>query len=218
MRIALTQRTKNLPDRGETWDCIDQAWTRFLRRCDIDFFLVPNDHSDPVDYVQSLGGTGLILSGGGDFSSGIRTRYGLEAASPVTNALSVTRDRTESALLQASMENAWPVLGVCRGMQVINLFHGGSLVKVEGHVATAHALTSVAGSCSFNLPSQVNSFHDFAVTFESLGKGLIPQALAGVYVEAFSHADYRHFGIMWHPERNTVFVDEDVKLFRDFFN
>jgi gamma-glutamyl-gamma-aminobutyrate hydrolase PuuD len=218
MRIALTQRTNSLPDRGETLDCIDQAWTRFLTRCDIDFFLVPNDHLDPVGYVKNLGGNGLILSGGGDVSSNIRTRDGLPATSPETKAPSVNRDRTESALLQASLENAWPVLGVCRGMQVINLFHGGSLVKVDGHVASTHALTSVAGSCSFNLPRQVNSFHDFAVTLEGLGKGLIPQAFAGDYVEAFAHADYRHLGIMWHPERNLVFVDEDVTMFREFFN
>lgn len=218
MRIALTQRTKNLPDREETWDCIDQAWTRFLTKCDIDFFLVPNGHSDPVGYVQNLGVTGLILSGGGDVSNNIRTRDGLPATSPETNNASLTRDRTESALLHASLENAWPVLGVCRGMQVINLFHGGSLVKVEGHVARMHTLASVAGSCSFSFPSQVNSFHDFAISVEGLASGLLPQAFAGGYVEAFAHVDYRHLGIMWHPERNLTFSDEDVKLFRNFFN
>lgn len=218
MRIALTQRTRYLSDRDETWDCIDQAWTRFLARCDIDFFLVPNDHLDPVGYVQNLGGAGLILSGGGDVSNNIMTRDGLLSNSPETKAPSVTRDRTESRLLQASLENGWPVLGVCRGMQVINLFHGGSLVKVEGHVARAHILTSVANTCSISFPSQVNSFHDFAITIESLGEGLIPQAFVGDYVEAFAHSNHRHFGIMWHPERNPGFVDEDVMLFRHFFN
>ncbi len=218
MRIALTQRTKDLPDRRETWDCIDQAWTRFLTRCGIDFFLVPNGHSDPVGYVQNFGVTGLILSGGGGVSNNIRTRDGLPVTSPETDNSSVTRDRTESALLQASLKNSWPVLGVCRGMQVINLFHGGSLTKVEGHVGRGHPLSSVTDSCLFSFPSQVNSFHDFAISVEGLGAGLFPKAFAGGYVEAFAHAEYRHFGIMWHPERNRVFADEDVKLFRHFFN
>lgn len=130
----------------------------------------------------------------------------------------MTRDRTESVLLQASLKNSWPVLGVCRGMQVINLFHGGSLTKVEGHAGSGHPLSSVTDSCLFSFPRQVNSFHDFAIPIEGLGADLLPQALAGDYVEAFAHAKYRHFGIMWHPERNQIFSDEDVKLFRHFFN
>ena len=52
------------------------------------------------------------------------------------------RDKTECALIEASKYNEMPVLGICRGLQQINLFHGGSLTPVEEHVALEHELAS----------------------------------------------------------------------------
>jgi len=217
MLIALTQRLCNLPQRAELRDCVDQAWTTFLQKCSIDFFLVPNALADPVSYVDKFNASGLILTGGGDVSGNILTLDGAPANCPDTNSSSVTRDRTETRLLCASIERDWPVLGVCRGMQVLNLFHGGSLVPVDGHTATHHPLTHHPDQALYQFPDVVNSYHNFSVDLDTLGVGLIPAVFSGQYVEAFVHNHYRHLGVMWHPERNTPYDQQDVKLFREFF-
>jgi putative glutamine amidotransferase len=137
------------------------------------------------------------------------------------NDLAPERDVTETALLLASIQENFPVIGVCRGMQAMNLFHGGSLAPVSGHVGIAHPLTSAGGITGledFCFDHEVNSFHDFGIPPDGVGAGLRVLADSDRWPEAFVHGEYKHLGIMWHPERNTPFSENDAALFRRFFS
>jgi gamma-glutamyl-gamma-aminobutyrate hydrolase PuuD len=216
--VGISQRAVALPARAERRDTLDQAWAPFLDACGLDGVPVPNRHPDAAGFLRRLGVKGVILSGGGNLSDALGTLAGAPARVLANQGdLSPERDRTETALLRASLEQGWPVLGVCRGMQVLNLFHGGHLGPLEGHAGKKHVLTS-SKDAGFVFDAQVNSFHDCGVPADGLGKGLRSLATADGHVEALAHETLPHLGVMWHPERNSPFSASDVALFRRFFH
>jgi N5-(cytidine 5'-diphosphoramidyl)-L-glutamine hydrolase len=220
--IGISQRVVISESSNERRDALDQSWIPFLLACNIEPVLVPNSHPDPVDYLCKVGVHGLILTGGGNISDSLGTLNKKPANIPdYTCELSPERDKTETALLFASIRNHWPVIGVCRGMQVLNLFHGGSIVTVKDHVAIKHSLERKEHSHDakvFKLDSQVNSFHDYGFRMTELGKDLEVIATSGEVIEAFIHRKIGHMGIMWHPERNQPFSSNDINLFKSVFD
>ncbi|TCJ31102.1 gamma-glutamyl-gamma-aminobutyrate hydrolase family protein [Nocardioides jejuensis] len=133
-----------------------------------------------------------------------------------TQVHDVDRDAYEIALVRAALERGIPVLGVCRGLQVLNVALGGTLVAdlPEGPVshlssATAptdgtadHVVTFAAGSLArslFGEQAQTNSWHHQAV--DVCGTGLLVTGRAGDgVVEAVELPGAPVLGVQWHPE------------------
>lgn len=151
---------------------------------------------------------GLLLTGGFDIHVG---RYGQiyqnmdEAAH-----FCATRDDMEFQLCRLFMERKKPILGIGRGMQVVNVALGGSLCRdVEqtsyerhtgGIVHPVQVKTESRLHHWFGDRIMVNSFHHQAV--ERLGTGLIPAAItAGGVIEAVEHETLPAAGLQWHLER-----------------
>ena len=213
--IGITQRVIQLSDNGERRDILDQAWTSFLCACGFDILPISNRLNDPVDYLTRMGVNAIILSGGGNVSNQWRTVSGkLPNVQTNLSDLTADRDKLESKLLHASSILGWPVIGVCRGMQFINLFHDGLLKSVKGHVGVYHKLATVDDDFSFS--KRVNSFHDFGVPLDGLGRDIHVLAEVDGYAEAILNRRAKHLGIMWHPERNFSWSQEDVTLFSNF--
>jgi putative glutamine amidotransferase len=217
--IAITMRADPVAGRNEVRDALDQAWLRFFSVAGVRPLLVPNGLGDPVEYLHAMGASGLVISGGNDMSSSFPTCSGASALVREGQFLDVQplRDQLESHLLGASATEGWPVLGVCRGMQAINLFHGGRLEPVSGHVRTRHRLVRLAPTGEFEFDAEVNSFHNYGVPLDGLGSGFVALATAGESVEAIWNEDLRQLGVMWHPERNEPFSKNDLDLFRQLF-
>ena len=160
---------------------------------------------------------GLLLSGGNDMDP---KYYGQEINGSVE--IKPERDAAEYALLKAFVEAGKPVLGICRGHQLINVFFGGTLhqdiPEKKLHRCTeppygAHNITAVKGSVLHKLYGDefvVNSIHHQAV--DRLGENLIPTAYwNSTYVEAFEHRNLPVYGVQFHPERMCVrFKREDA--------
>ncbi|HUF82638.1 MAG TPA: gamma-glutamyl-gamma-aminobutyrate hydrolase family protein [Burkholderiales bacterium] len=213
---GITQRVVAVPSRGERRDTLDQTWASFIDACDLEAVAVPNRHPDPSGYLLRLGARGVILSGGGNVSPAIGTLSGKQPGVRATDVdLAPERDVTESALLRASMEHGWPVIGVCRGMQALNVFHGGTLAALAGHAGTRHAL-GPASPGPFDLDREVNSYHDVGIAPAGVAPGMRVLAIADGNAEAILHERVQHLGIMWHPERNRPFSAKDIALFRRF--
>ncbi len=161
---------------------------------------------------------GLVISGGADLDP---VNYGEEAHS--TTSSQPERDRAELALLEAALARELPVLAICRGMQLLNVLHQGSLhqhlpevVGHEGHreargVFSEHGVTLHPGSKTASVLGervQVKSTHHQAP--DRIGAGLHPVAWAeDGTVEAVEDPG-RAFaiGVLWHPEEG-----EDKRLF-----
>ena len=150
---------------------------------------------------------GLVLCGGGD----IDPKYYNEKIDGC-GLIDKARDEAEFALLKAYFDAGKPIMGICRGCQILNVFFGGSLYqhlpKSEHHqkqnnVDKVHELTSPDGTILRSLYGEryyVNSAHHQAV--KQLGEGLRVGAVwKNVYVEAIEHSDYPIFGLQLHPER-----------------
>jgi N5-(cytidine 5'-diphosphoramidyl)-L-glutamine hydrolase len=194
--IAISQRVVVDPRFGERRDCLDQAWIKFMMICGLTPMQVPNEEETARSLCNGLPLSGILLTGGNDLLA-----YGGDAPE---------RDSTENMLLDIAEERNLPVLGVCRGMQMIQHRLGIRLERVAGHV-TAHQIVSIEGK-----PEEVNSYHNFGAT--ETRPPLEAWAIAddGV-VKAVRHTDGRMAGIMWHPERLNPLASRDISFFQNFF-
>ena len=190
-RIGVTQRVEVIRALHERRDCLDQAWHHLFAHFQIDLIPVPNTSGDVVGWAQRQKLEGLLLSGGNDLACQANAR------NPAPE-----RDAGEQALLYWAENKKLPVLGVCRGMQIMNWHLGGTLSELEGHAACQHKVQPVSNASLFNDYYKVNSFHNWGILSSDLSSSLDPLLLAGDgTVEAFKHKTLPWYGIMWHPER-----------------
>lgn len=158
--------------------------------------------------------SGLVLSGGGDVEPG---RYG-QAPHESVIGVSEARDDLEFAALRAAERAGLPVLAICRGMQVLNVALGGTLVQdipsmIEGALAhsvqdprhgPAHAVEVTAESRLAGIVGgtriEVNSRHHQAL--DQLGAGLVVTGRAPDGIVEAVELPGRRFvvGVQWHPE------------------
>jgi putative glutamine amidotransferase len=165
--------------------------------------------ADPTDVVKAL--DGVLIAGGQDIDPRL---YG-QVPGPSSTVLDPPRDRFEIELVQAAIRLQRPVLGICRGTQLINVALGGSLVSdlavgdgsshaFLGYPAShrSHAVEVVAGTRLATMLgdfAMVNSYHHQAI--HRLGDGLVATGHApdGV-IEAIELPGADVIGVQWHPE------------------
>ena len=152
---------------------------------------------------QGMRWDALLLPGGGDLEP---WRYGQENAA--SRGLEPERDEAELRLLQDFTAAGKPVLGVCRGLQTVNVFFGGTLLQdIPGHGAVEgadrlHAVRTAPSPLRRLLGGglTVNSAHHQAA--DRLGSGLRAVQWAGDgVVEALCHERLPVWAVQWHPER-----------------
>ncbi|HUE03264.1 MAG TPA: gamma-glutamyl-gamma-aminobutyrate hydrolase family protein [Bryobacteraceae bacterium] len=194
--VAVTQRVSVDPAYGERRDCLDQAWTRFLAACGLLPVLLPNVAEPALALCDAAGISGLVLTGGNDLA--------------VLGGDAPERDAVENALLDWAEPRRLPVLGVCRGMQVIQQRFAIPLRRVEGHVAKRQVIR-IEGE-----PKEVNSYHHYA-SFDSRPPLDVWAVSGDGVVKAIRHSAQPITAIMWHPERCIPFAPADVALFRLVF-
>ncbi|GGT72831.1 gamma-glutamyl-gamma-aminobutyrate hydrolase family protein [Streptomyces althioticus] len=161
---------------------------------------------------------GLVIAGGPDVEP---VRYGAEP-DPRTGPPARGRDAWELALIAAALERGVPLLGICRGMQLLNVALGGTLIQhVDGHaevpgVFGRHPVKPVPGTRYADaVPEEasVPTYHHQAV--DRLGRGLIPSAYAedGTVEAVELPAPAWVLGVQWHPE-----MGDDLRVMRALIN
>ena len=170
---------------------------------------------------------GLVLCGGSD----IHPKYYYEDNLAAVG-IDEKRDEIEFELLNAYVKAGKPVLGICRGHQLLNVYFGGSLYQdIPGadlhrrhqNVDAAHLISATPESILATLYGEsfsVNSNHHQAI--KEIGKGLVATAWwNNQYIEAIEHTHLPVLGVQFHPERMCCGRKRDdtvdgLKLFEAF--
>jgi putative glutamine amidotransferase len=194
-KVGITQRQLPVTSTGEVRFALDERWSHVLWAYGILAVPLPNVPSLALSTAKELHLDGIILSGGGDLAN-----YGGDCPN---------RDETERLLLSWAIEAEMPLLGVCRGMELIADTMGCSLVRTEGHVG---AVNSIEGPL---MTGSVTCYHDWAVN--DLSASLVGLAWAGTVLEALATPDGRVLGVMWHPEREWPNNPSATELVRHHF-
>ncbi len=163
---------------------------------------------------------GLLISGGCDLNP---NRYG-QAPHPETQQPDDARDELEDRLLGEALERDLPVLAICRGMQLFNVHHGGTLDQHrEGHEKPAAELHNVTVAPETKLAEilgegdhPVNSRHHQVV--DRPGEGLQVSATSDDgTIEGLERNDRRFaVAVQWHPEDRASHDEDQRKLFQAF--
>lgn len=177
----------------------------------------------PASPTLRPGTSGILFSGGRDLDPRL---YG-EERGPDVDEPDEERDALEQRLFELAEREDLPLLGICRGLQALNVFRGGRLVRhLDGHRderVAAHPLHLVPDSRLRAILGadriEVNSYHHQAVVEAGLGRGLRVAGTADGLVEAFEDPARRFFvAVQCHPERpdRTTTRERFAPLFAAF--
>jgi putative glutamine amidotransferase len=227
--VAVTASTKIVNDSGKV--SVNRAYTDAISAAGLIPLVVPPMTEEGataiLDSVQ-----GLVLTGGEDVDP---VRFGAERH-PATGPANDLRDRIEIALAKEAAARRMPVLAICRGVQVLNIALGGTLVQdipselktgIEHDAESArnsrvHEVDVDAGSRLAGIVGvkqiTTNSFHHQSVDRPARGLCTVAKSSDGV-VEAVECSDRAWWavGVQWHPEELTGTTEDwDRKLFDAF--
>jgi putative glutamine amidotransferase len=179
---------------------------------------------DPMPFANA---SGLLLMGGADVNP---KRYGA-AMQPETDPPDDERDQVELDLIHAALERDLPILAICRGLQILNVYHGGTLTQHLGaikhdlekddHSGRAHDVQFSPGSRLAQIAGvggwPVNSRHHQAVAQVGDGLHISARDSEDGIVEGLERRDKRFVvAVQWHPEDQIVRCPEQLRLFQSF--
>ena len=189
-KIGISLRIVEAENYNETRDALSHDWITLLEELNLIPVHIPNKLKNLDEFLTEMNLSGIILSGGDNLGK------------------NKDRDLTETRLLTYSIENKIPLIGICRGMQLINDYFGGSLSvdSSNNHINQNHELDIIDKSFSSFFSSEkisVNSYHKNLIIHDNLGEKLTPFAINkhDNTIEGFFHNVFSIFGVMWHPER-----------------
>ena len=173
-------------------DFIDHYWINYFKQKKIQFFSIPNINNYKINHSKNKIKL-IILPGGNDVIS--------------NDKISKIRLKVEFNLIKFGLKNNIPILGICRGMQVINLFFKGNQNKIYGHMRKKHKIFFKKNFFNKKILT-VNSFHKFGIPIKMMSDKFEVIALdKDENVEIFKHKKKKIYGFMWHPERNKNYKD-----------
>jgi N5-(cytidine 5'-diphosphoramidyl)-L-glutamine hydrolase len=206
--IGITQRIDKVNAYDEWRDSVDQRLVEWVIDAGFIPIPIPNNlvnsssescgHPFLEQWLSLLNINALLLSGGNDIGTVAQ------------------RDVTEKFLLKWAEKHNKPVLGICRGMQMMGLHVGGKLIKVSGHVNTRHKLQYDKFSKIKTLES-VNSYHNYALEGCPDVFSILAKSDDG-NIEAIRHRELPWEAWMWHPEREDGFLISHLERFKRLIN
>lgn len=196
---------------------INEKYTGMLRAAG-GFPIIADYGGDISDYIEII--SGIVLSGGGD----IAPEFLYEPLNPLAADIHPQRDSFEVKAVSAAVRLGIPLLGICRGAQIINAALGGRTEQhIDGHIQqlsrekTSHKVYIKKDSRLYDILGctsiEVNSFHHQAV--KAAAKGIKASAFSPDGIIEAVEGDML-LGVQWHPEAlNDI---HSQKIFRAFIS
>ena len=173
-------------------DFLDHYWIKAFEKKKINYLLIPNNLSISEKIIPRL--DLLILAGGNDIISKRKE--------------CLLRNKVEKNLVKKCLNKNIPILGICRGAQLLNLLFKGKISKINGHMRTRHNVFLRKNKIIKKKILNVNSFHNFGILFKDISKKF--KTLGedkDKNTEMYISYENKIIGVMWHPEREKNLIN-----------
>ncbi len=203
---------------GDAIGVLEQGYLHYFESQGLKLLVIPNG-SDVDYYFEHFPIERVILSGGNDVDPLL---YGGKRGESISVA--PERDATEKRMIELAIQKKIPILGICRGMEFLNVYFGGKLITIKDVFGEGmhppgkdHALNIVEKQDILGTEVMVNSFHNQGLTTRELSPHLrVFAATDNGMVEGFYHHFLPIVGILWHPERRSPEPEFNEKLMKAF--
>ena len=206
-KIAVTQRLIKNESYYEIREALDINFSKLIKACGFLPIILPYN-IDFKEYFREFNIEGVILTGGNDLNNFKK------------NELSKKRDDFENRLIKFCIQSKIPILGICRGMQIIAEYFGSNFKKIHGEVGVRYKLKPNNNSRYYNYLKNLdllNSYHNYTIekiSDEFLISGTDNKGI----IKAIEHKKEKIFCQMWHSEREKKFRKSEIDLINGFFN
>jgi len=212
MKCAITTARQSFDKHGQMILQFEEAYTEYLTKFGYQLYVLPA--KSDLAAISMIQPHLVLLPGGGD----IPAHY---YDSTVEVASQTDRDVMEMHLIEYAISNKIPLLGICRGMQMINGFLAGKITRdtFDKHpVGVNHVIRDIQSGREY----EVNSYHRDIIQPCSLAKALTAIAVDSKnrHIEAFIGVEHHMLGLQWHPERSVeIDTGKDIsrELLTNFF-
>ncbi|MBQ1482099.1 MAG: gamma-glutamyl-gamma-aminobutyrate hydrolase family protein [Erysipelotrichaceae bacterium] len=209
------------------YDTLSNAYVTAVRKAGGIPLIIPNGLDKEELEEQAYRLDGLLISGGGDVDPAM---YGKEAERDLCSGIHEERDQTEYDLLDYVLHYTFkPVFGICRGLQMLNVAMGGTLIcdlpsaGKNVHSLTqyprekfSHEITVKNGSILADIlrdERRVNSFHHQAIDVPAPGLEVTAYSKEDEVIEAVEASGERYIlAVQWHPEE-LIYNEDHLALF-----
>ena len=178
-------------------DILDHNWINYFERKKINYFQFPNSIklTNNILKRKNLKIDLIIFPGGCDINN---------------NKPNIFRINTEKNILKFAIKKKIPLVGICHGMQLINIFFKGKLSKVKNHMKKNKQIYLKNKNVFNKKQLIVKCYHNYGIKEKFLGINLksLGNDLLG-NVEIFKHKNYKIYGFMFHPEREKNYINLD---------
>lgn len=195
MRIIISS---NIKKYFNTYiDFIDHYWINFFESRKFSFVQIPNSIKLCNNILKNEKKIDLIiLSGGNDLF--------------VKDKKINIRSKVEMNLIKFGLKKKIPILGICRGMQILNFFFKGGIDKIKGHMKVKSKVYFKKNFFDKKMLN-VRCFHNYGIKIESLSKSFEIFAVdKNQNIEMMKHKKKSIYGVMWHPEREMNYNNLNI--------
>jgi N5-(cytidine 5'-diphosphoramidyl)-L-glutamine hydrolase len=196
--ILITKNLKHDLNRNELLETIDINYIKFIQSINFNPFPVSSFIKDIEKNLKNMKPNGILLTGGCDIGKFDQ------------------RDLFEIKLIKFGIKKKIPIVGICRGMQIINLFFNGENKKVKNHISQINQIIEL----KTGKKRYVKCFHNFSISKKKLSKEFEIKHISAKdsEIESIYNHKKKIFGLMWHPEREVKFKKEDKNLIKFYLS
>lgn len=193
MNIIVTQRIDFFPPHNERRDSLDINWYSFFEKVGVTPILIPNNLNITIRILRSFKIDGILLTGGNTLAH-------------LKGGDAPERDEVEKYLVEYGLNCKIPIIGVCRGFQILQHYFAGELIPIKGYAGIEHQVfmngnkvRTITTHCNYgfkNSPFDIISIDENNIVLSAENK------------------EKKIYGQLWHPERQMNFSNDDVLKFK----